>query len=60
MTWSRHQRFEASESTLSWVLSGYMLAYGLAPAPAGQLGDRYGHKPVFIIGLILFTLTSVA
>lgn len=37
-----------------------MLAYGLAPALAGRLGNRYGHKPVFIIGLILFTLTSVA
>ncbi|GAA2846409.1 MFS transporter [Streptosporangium fragile] len=51
---------DASESTLSWVLSGYMLAYGLALIPAGRLGDRYSHKPVFIIGLILFTLTSVA
>nr|WP_055510039.1 MFS transporter [Nonomuraea pusilla] len=51
---------KASESTLSWVLSGYMLAYGLALIPAGRLGDRYGHKPVFVIGLILFTLTSAA
>ncbi|MGW4474568.1 MFS transporter [Nonomuraea sp. NPDC004354] len=50
----------ASEATLSWVLSGYMLAYGLALIPAGRLGDRYGHKPVFIAGLVLFTLTSVA
>ncbi|MEW9551950.1 MFS transporter [Nonomuraea sp. NPDC050783] len=55
-----HTSLKASESTLSWVLSGYMLAYGLALVPAGRLGDRYSHKPIFVVGLILFTLTSTA
>lgn len=46
---------DASESTLSWIISGYALAFGLALIPAGRLGDRYGHKWVFITGLALFT-----
>src|ERR1700710_2779792 len=50
----------ASESTLSWIISGYALAFGLALIPAGRLGDRIGHKWVFFTGLALFTAASVA
>ncbi|MEO8263310.1 MAG: MFS transporter, partial [Pseudolysinimonas sp.] len=49
----------ADEATLSWIISGYALAYGLALIPAGRIGDRIGHKPVFIVGLIIFTLSSL-
>ena len=51
---------DASEATLSWIISGYALAFGLVLIPAGRLGDRIGHKWVFVIGLALFTLASVA
>jgi EmrB/QacA subfamily drug resistance transporter len=50
----------ASEATLSWIISGYALAFGLALIPAGRVGDRYGHKWVFITGLALFTVASLA
>ncbi|WP_407345491.1 MFS transporter [Pengzhenrongella phosphoraccumulans] len=50
----------ASEATLSWIISGYALAFGLALIPAGRIGDRYGHKWVFFSGLALFTVASVA
>jgi len=50
----------ASEATLSWIISGYALAFGLALIPAGRLGDRFGHKWVFISGLTLFTAASLA
>jgi EmrB/QacA subfamily drug resistance transporter len=50
----------ASEATLSWIISGYALAFGLALIPAGRLGDRFGHKWVFITGLTLFTVASLA
>jgi EmrB/QacA subfamily drug resistance transporter len=50
----------ADEATLSWIISGYALAFGLALIPAGRLGDRYGHKWIFIIGLALFTIASLA
>jgi EmrB/QacA subfamily drug resistance transporter len=51
---------DASEATLSWIISGYALAFGLALIPAGRLGDRVGHKWVFFTGLLLFTLASLA
>jgi EmrB/QacA subfamily drug resistance transporter len=50
---------DADEATLSWIISGYALAYGLALIPAGRIGDRIGHKWVFIVGLIVFTGASV-
>ncbi len=49
----------ADEATLSWIISGYALAYGLALIPAGRIGDRIGHKWVFIVGLAGFTLASL-
>ncbi|MFT4028988.1 MAG: MFS transporter [Protaetiibacter sp.] len=51
---------DASEATLSWIISGYALAYGLVLIPAGRIGDRFGHKWVFIVGLVGFTAASLA
>lgn len=50
----------ADEATLSWIISGYALAFGLVLIPAGRLGDRFGHKWVFLTGLALFTAASLA
>jgi EmrB/QacA subfamily drug resistance transporter len=50
---------DADEATLSWIISGYALAYGLALIPAGRIGDRVGHKWVFVVGLAGFTLASL-
>lgn len=50
---------DASEATLSWIISGYALAFGLALIPAGRVGDRFGHRWVFIVGLTGFTLASL-
>jgi MFS family permease len=50
----------ASPATLVWVVSGYALAYGLVLVPAGRVGDRFGHKPLFLTGLTIFTLASAA
>ena len=50
----------ASPATLEWVVSGYALAYGLALVPAGRAGDRFGHKRLFLIGLTVFTVASLA
>ncbi len=51
---------DASESTLSWIISGYALAFGLALIPAGRIGDRIGHKWVYFTGVALFTVASLA
>jgi EmrB/QacA subfamily drug resistance transporter len=50
----------ASPASLEWIVSGYALAYGLALVPGGRAGDRFGHKNLFLIGLTIFTLASVA
>ena len=50
----------AGEDVLSWIISGYALAFGVALIPAGRLGDRFGHKWVFFSGLALFTVASLA
>ncbi|WP_204249306.1 MFS transporter [Frondihabitans sp. PAMC 28766] len=50
----------ADEATLSWIISGYALAFGLSLIPAGRIGDRMGHKWVFFIGIALFTVMSFA
>ncbi|HUB41328.1 MAG TPA: MFS transporter [Streptosporangiaceae bacterium] len=50
----------ASPASLEWIVSGYALAYGLALVPGGRAGDRFGHKTLFLIGLTIFTLASVA
>ena len=49
----------ADEATLAWIVSGYSLAGGLTLIPAGRLGDRIGHKTVFVTGIVLFTLASL-
>ncbi|MCO6010303.1 DHA2 family efflux MFS transporter permease subunit [Actinoallomurus purpureus] len=48
----------ASLSDLQWVTNGYLLALAVALITAGKLGDRFGHKPVFLIGVAGFALSS--
>jgi EmrB/QacA subfamily drug resistance transporter len=54
------QGIKASSDALEWVVSGYALAFGLTLVPAGRLGDRLGYKQMFLAGLTIFTLASVA
>ncbi|MEU8247569.1 DHA2 family efflux MFS transporter permease subunit [Nonomuraea sp. NPDC048916] len=49
----------ASLSDLQWVTSGYLLALAVFLITAGKLGDLFGHKRVFLIGVVGFALTSV-
>ncbi len=45
-------------SQLQWIVSGYTLAFGLVPIIGGRLGDDYGRRRLFIIGVAGFVLTS--
>ncbi len=47
-----------SEATAQWVVSGYALALGLTLVPAGRLGDSLGRRPMFLIALAAFVVTS--
>ncbi|MGE5625480.1 MAG: DHA2 family efflux MFS transporter permease subunit [Bacillota bacterium] len=48
------------ETSLAWVVNAYMLIFGGFLLLGGRLGDLYGHRRVFLIGLALFTLASFA
>jgi EmrB/QacA subfamily drug resistance transporter len=49
-----------SETSLVWVVNAYMLTFGGFLLLGGRLGDIYGHRTVFLNGLVLFTLASLA
>jgi len=48
-----------SPSSLQWVIGGYTLALGAGLILGGRLGDRYGRRNSFLIGMIGFTTSSV-
>lgn len=49
-----------SDSLRSWVVTAYALSYGGLLLLGGRLGDAFGRKKVFLIGVSLFTLASLA
>ena len=49
-----------SETSLVWVVNAYMLTFGGFLLLGGRLGDLYGHRKLFLLGIILFTLASAA
>src|SRR6266487_3820380 len=49
-----------SQSSLAWVANVYMLTFGGFLLLAGRLGDLFGHRRLFLIGITLFTLASLA
>ena len=51
---------QASQSDIQWVLSGYALAFGVVLVSAGRAGDLMGRGGIFILGVIVFTLASIA
>src|SRR4051812_24429007 len=49
-----------SETSLAWVVNAYLLTYGGFLLLGGRLGDLFGHRRLFIIGISVFTLASLA
>jgi len=50
----------SSIESLSWVLNGYMIVFAALLMPLGRLADRIGRKRIFILGLAVFAVTSLA
>lgn len=49
-----------TETSLVWVVNAYMLTFGGFLLLGGRLGDLYGHRKVFLLGITLFTIASLA
>ncbi len=50
----------ASFADIEWVISAYVLCFAALLLPAGSLADRYGRKRVFLTGIALFAVASLA
>jgi EmrB/QacA subfamily drug resistance transporter len=49
-----------SPASLAWVVNAYLLTFGGFLLLGGRLGDIYGHRRLFLIGIVLFTVASLA
>jgi EmrB/QacA subfamily drug resistance transporter len=49
-----------SETSLAWVVNAYLLTYGGFLLLGGRLGDLFGHRRLFLAGIALFTIASLA
>jgi EmrB/QacA subfamily drug resistance transporter len=48
-----------SQSSLAWVVNAYLLTYGGCLLLGGRLGDLFGHRRLFLIGIAIFTCASL-
>ena len=49
----------ASADNVQWVLNGYLLVISVLVVTAGRLGDIYGRRRIFVIGMAVFGAGSV-
>src|ERR1700760_3801577 len=49
-----------SPAGLAWVVNAYLIAFGGLPLPSGGLGDMIGRRAMFLLGLVIFSLASLA
>ena len=49
-----------TEESLAWVVNAYLLTFGGFLLLGGRLGDLFGHRRIFLGGIALFTLASLA
>lgn len=52
--------FKTGFSQVEWVMNAYLLTFAVLLITTGRLGDLYGRKAVFLAGLCVFTLASLA
>jgi EmrB/QacA subfamily drug resistance transporter len=57
---SIQRELNATPASLEWTINAYVLSFAALILLGGKLGDRFGRKRMFIVGLVLFTLFSAA
>src|SRR5215210_2762907 len=50
----------ADISSLEWIVTGYALTFAALMLTGGKLADAYGRRLIFILGIVVFTLSSLA
>ncbi len=53
------QEFNAPAATSIWIVNGYQLAIVMALLPLSTLGEKFGYRWIYLIGIALFTVASV-
>jgi len=49
---------DVSRADLSWVINSYIIIHAALLVPAGRLADRIGRKRVWVVGVVIFALSS--
>lgn len=57
---SIEEAFGAGPTELQFIVAGYALAFGLVLVPAGRWGDLHSRRRLFLIGLAVFAIASLA
>jgi len=50
----------ADLSSLEWIVTGYALTFAALMLIGGKLADAYGRRLIFVVGIVVFTLSSLA
>ena len=56
---SIREDLDFSRTSLAWVVNAYLLTFGGFLLLGGRLGDLFGHRRLFLIGISLFTFASL-
>lgn len=54
------RNLHASLGSAGWTVSGYVLVVGVFPVATGRLGDLFGRRRVYLVGLLVFVGASIA
>jgi EmrB/QacA subfamily drug resistance transporter len=57
---SIQRSLQTTPENLQWTVDAYILAFAVLILLGGKLGDRFGRKRMFLVGLTIFTLASAA
>jgi EmrB/QacA subfamily drug resistance transporter len=55
---SIQRALDTSPESLEWTINAYVITFGAFILLGGKLGDRFGRKRIFIVGLFIFTIAS--